>query len=165
MRVPRHARAAARRAASPAVVPAVVPAAASTTRVASRRAAPVALRMCAVLVALPLTTASAAGDPTRGEAIVRDRAVGLCLLCHSGPFPDERLQGNLAPSLAGAGSRWTREQLRARIEDSRRFVPDSIMPAYARRDGFVRPGKAYEGKPILDDAQIDDVVAFLATLR
>ncbi len=109
--------------------------------------------------------ASAAGDARRGEAIVRDRAVGMCLLCHSGPFPDERFQGNLAPSLAGAGSRWTPEQLRARIEDSRRFSAGSIMPAYARRDGFVRPGKAYEGRPILDAAQIDDVVAFLETLR
>ena len=45
------------------------------------------------------------GDPVRGRAIVADRRVGLCLLCHSGPFPEEAFQGNLAPSLAGAGAR------------------------------------------------------------
>ena len=105
------------------------------------------------------------GDAKRGEAIVRDRTTGLCLLCHSGPFPDERFQGNLAPPLDGAGARWSPDELRARIEDSRRFNPQTIMPAYARTAGFTRVGGAWENKPILDAGQIEDVVAFLATLR
>ena len=105
------------------------------------------------------------GDAARGEAIVRDRAVGLCLLCHSGPFPDERFQGNLAPALDGVGARLTPAQLRARIEDSRRLNPESIMPAYARRTGYTRVMRGYEGQPILQPSQIDDVVAFLATLK
>ncbi|MEI6548537.1 MAG: hypothetical protein WCN85_16100, partial [Burkholderiales bacterium] len=63
------------------------------------------------------------GDSARGRAIVADRTRGLCLLCHSGPFPEERQQGNLAPDLAGAGSRWSTAQLRARVVDSRRINP------------------------------------------
>ncbi len=120
--------------------------------------------VCAVVCAVS-TLSHAQGDPRRGEAIVRDRSVGMCLLCHSGPFPDERFQGNLAPPLDGAGLRHTRDDLRARIEDSRRFNPQTIMPAYARTSGFARVGSAFDGKPILDAAQIEDVVAFLATLR
>ena len=99
------------------------------------------------------------------RAIVVNRQVGLCLLCHSGPFPEERFQGNLAPSLAGAGSRWSEGQLRLRIADSGRIDPASIMPAYHRTEGLTRVAPAYRGKPVLTAGQIEDIVAFLATLR
>lgn len=105
------------------------------------------------------------GDPTRGRAIVADRGRGLCLLCHSGPFPEERSQGSLAPDLAGAGDRWTEGQLRLRIVDSRRLNPASVMPAYHRTEGLERVAPAFRGRPILDAQQVEDVVAFLATLR
>ena len=107
----------------------------------------------------------AKGDPARGRAIIASRQVGLCLLCHSGPFPDERFQGNLAPDLRGAGARWSEGQLRLRIVDSSRINPASIMPAYHRTEGLVRVGPAWRGKPILTAEQIEDVVAFLMTLR
>jgi sulfur-oxidizing protein SoxX len=106
-----------------------------------------------------------AGDPGRGRAIVADRSRGLCLLCHAGPFPEERAQGDLAPDLAGAGSRWTEGQLRRRIVDGRVLNPASIMPAYHRTEGLVRVAPALRGRPILDAQQVEDVVAFLATLR
>jgi L-cysteine S-thiosulfotransferase len=111
--------------------------------------------------------AQAQGDAARGESIVRDRSVGLCLLCHSGPFSNERFQGNLAPALDGVGSRLSAAQLRERIEDSRRVNPDSIMPAYGRGRGhdLQRVAQAFEDKPILTREQIDDVVVFLATLK
>jgi sulfur-oxidizing protein SoxX len=105
------------------------------------------------------------GDPARGRAIVADRTRGLCLLCHSGPFPEERQQGNLAPDLAGAGSRWSTAQLRARIVDSRRVNPQSIMPAYHRTEGLERVAPAFRDRPILDAQQVEDVVAYLTTLR
>ncbi len=105
------------------------------------------------------------GDATRGRAIVASRQQGLCLLCHSGPFPEERFQGQLAPDLAGAGSRWSVAQLRLRLVDSRRLNPDSIMPAYHRTQGLTRVARAWEGRPLLDAQQIEDVVAWLATLR
>jgi sulfur-oxidizing protein SoxX len=105
------------------------------------------------------------GDPARGRAIVASRQVGLCLLCHSGPFPEERFQGDLAPDLRGAGARWTEGQLRLRVVDSGRINPATIMPAYHRTQGLVRVAPAFRGKPILSAEQIEDVVAFLTTLR
>ena len=111
----------------------------------------------------PLTLA--AGDPARGRAIVANRQVGLCLLCHPGPITEERFQGNLAPDLAGAGARLDEAQLRLRIVDSRRVNPQSIMPAFHRTDGLERVAPAVRGKPILDAQQVEDVVAWLNTLR
>jgi L-cysteine S-thiosulfotransferase len=115
--------------------------------------------------AIPGSLTGTKGDPARGRAIVANRQVGLCLLCHSGPFPDERFQGNLAPDLRGAGARWSEGQLRLRIVDSSRINPASIMPAYHRTEGLVRVAPAWRGKPVLTAEQIEDVVAFLMTLR
>ena len=106
-----------------------------------------------------------AGDPQRGRAIIADRQKGLCLLCHSGPFPEEPLQGNLAPSLEGAGSRWTEGQLRLRLMDNKRVNPESIMPAYHRIEGLNRVGSAWRERPILNAAEIEDVLAFLMGLK
>jgi sulfur-oxidizing protein SoxX len=108
---------------------------------------------------------AAPGDPARGRAIVADRQKGLCLLCHTGPIPEERFQGSLAPSLAGAGSRWSRGALRRRLVDPRAFNPDTLMPSYARTEGFTRVGAAWAGRPILAGQDIEDVVAYLAALR
>ncbi len=115
--------------------------------------------------AIPAPLTDVAGDPARGRAVVLDRQVGLCLLCHTGPFPEERFQGNLAPDLRGAGQRWSEGQLRLRIVDSGRINPATIMPAYHRTEGLVRVAPAYRGKPVLSAEQIEDVVAFLMTLK
>ena len=87
---------------------------------------------------IPASLTGAKGDPARGRAIVANRQVGLCLLCHTGPFPEERFQGNLAPDLRGAGQRWSEGQLRLRVVDSGRINPATIMPAYHRTEGFSR---------------------------
>ena len=114
---------------------------------------------------IPSSLTGARGDPARGRAIVANRQLGLCLLCHSGPFPEERFQGNLAPDLRGAGARWSESQLRLRIVDSGRINPSSIMPAYHRAEGLVRVAPAWRGKTILSAEQVEDVVAFLTTLK
>ena len=114
--------------------------------------------------AIPQSLTGAPGDPARGRAIVASRQVGLCLLCHSGPFPEERLQGDLAPSLAGAGSRSTESQLRLRIVDASRLNSATIMPPYYRTDGLARVAANFRGKPVLTAEQIEDVVAYLTTL-
>jgi sulfur-oxidizing protein SoxX len=114
---------------------------------------------------IPRSLTGAKGDPVRGRAIVVNRQVGLCLLCHSGPFPEERFQGNFAPDLSGAGKRSTEAQLRLRIADSSRINPATIMPAYHRTEGLVRVAPAWRGKPVLTAEQIEDVVAFLMTLK
>lgn len=107
----------------------------------------------------------AKGDPVKGRAIVVDRQKGLCLLCHAGPFPEQRFQGNIAPSLAGAGARLSEGELRLRMVDSTRINPQSIMPSYYRIDHLSRVAPAFRDKPIMDAQEIEDVVAFLATLR
>ena len=114
-------------------------------------------------MAQPLT--ATVGDAVRGRAIVLDRRVGLCLLCHSGPFPEERAQGNLASDLAGAGSRWTAAQLRARLVDARRLNPNTIMPSYFSTEGMNQVAGRFRGKTILEAQQIEDLLAFLLTLR
>ena len=106
----------------------------------------------------------AQGDAARGRALVLARTT-TCILCHSGPFPETRFQGDLAPDLTGAGNRWTVSQLRLRMVDASRFNPDTIMPSYYRNEGLVRVGRNFADKPILSAAEIEDIVAFLATLR
>jgi L-cysteine S-thiosulfotransferase len=111
----------------------------------------------------PLT--SQPGDPQRGRAIVANRQAGLCLLCHAAPIPEERFQGNLGPDLAGSGSRWTEGQLRLRITDASALNPATIMPSYGTTEGLHRVNRAFQGKSLLDPQQIEDVVAYLRTLK
>lgn len=113
---------------------------------------------------IPASLTGSPGDAARGRALVLARTT-TCILCHSGPFPETRFQGDLAPDLTGAGNRWTVSQLRLRLVDASRFNPETIMPSYYRNDGLVRAGRNFAGKPILSAAEIEDIVAFLATLR
>ena len=114
--------------------------------------------------AIPESLTGAPGDAVRGRALVLERS-STCILCHSGPFPEEKFQGDLAPSLAGAGSRSAVGQLRLRLVEASRLNPATIMPSYYRVDGLDRVGAAWRGKPILTAEQIEDIVAYLATLR
>jgi L-cysteine S-thiosulfotransferase len=115
--------------------------------------------------AISASLTGAKGDAARGRAVVANHTVGLCLLCHSGPFPEDKFQGNIAPSLKGAGSRWTEGQLRLRIVDAGKLNADTIMPPYYRIEGLTRVAPAFRGKPVLSAEQIEDVVAYLVTLR
>jgi sulfur-oxidizing protein SoxX len=113
---------------------------------------------------IPASLTGAKGDPQRGRAIVASRQVGLCLLCHSGPFPEERFQGNLAPDLRSA-ARLTEGEIRMRLVDPARANPKTIMPAYYRTEGLTRVAPSLRGKSILTAEQIEDVVAYLVTLK
>ena len=114
--------------------------------------------------AIPVSLTGMPGDATRGRALVVERT-STCILCHSGPFPEQKFQGDLAPDLAGAGSRWSEGQLRLRLVGASGLNPATIMPSYYRVEGLVRVGPAWRGKPILSAEQIEDIVAYLATLR
>jgi sulfur-oxidizing protein SoxX len=114
--------------------------------------------------AIPQSLTGAPGDTVRGRALVLERT-STCILCHSGPFPEAKFQGDLAPSLVGTGGRWSEGQLRLRLVDASSLNPATIMPSYYRLDGLVRVGAAWRGKPILSAEQIEDMVAYLASLR
>jgi sulfur-oxidizing protein SoxX len=115
--------------------------------------------------AIPASLTGAPGDAERGMKIVTNRQVGLCLLCHAGPYPQERFQGTMAPDLTGAGARWNEGQLRLRMVDAARINPETIMPPYYRMDGLTRVAPGFRGKTILSAEQIEDVVAYLMTLK
>ena len=108
---------------------------------------------------------SEVGNPMRGRAIVANRQTGLCLLCHSGPFPEERFQGNLAPELKASVARLSAPQLRARIVNAAYFNPQTIMPAYYQTSHLNRVAPKFVGQTILNGQEIEDVVAFLMTLN
>lgn len=115
--------------------------------------------------AIPEPLTATPGDPERGRRIVLDREVGNCLICHKVPEPAERFQGELGPDLAGVGRRLTAAQLRLRIVDQSRLNPATLMPPYYRIDRLARVAEHYRGRPVLTAQQVEDVVAYLQTLR
>ena len=114
--------------------------------------------------AIPEPLTDARGDVARGRALVVERS-STCILCHSGPFPEQKFQGDLAPDLSGSGSRWSEGQLRLRLVDASRLNAATTMPSYYRVDGLNRVGTPWRGKPILSAGQIEDIVAYLGSLR
>lgn len=107
------------------------------------------------------------GDPARGRALVAQRHTSLCLLCHTAPIAEVREQGNLAGPLAGAGARWSAAQLRLRLVDARRLNPATTMPAFHRPVSApeARVAAPWAGQPVLSAQQVEDIVAWLQTLK
>ena len=118
---------------------------------------------------LLLTCASTAAQndasAARGAALVANRTVSLCVLCHAVPGVPVTQSGTIGPNLAGAGARWSAEQLREHLVAPERFNPYTVMPSVSRSDGFVRLAPARRGQAVLSDVQINDVVAYLVTLK
>ena len=115
--------------------------------------------------AIPASLTGSQGDAARGRMIVANHNTGLCLLCHSGPFPQDKFQGTMAPDLAGAGARWSEGQLRLRIVDASKFNAATIMPPFYRVDHLTRVAPAFRDKPVLTAVEVEDVVAYLMTLK
>ncbi|MFZ3323982.1 MAG: sulfur oxidation c-type cytochrome SoxX [Usitatibacter sp.] len=102
-------------------------------------------------------------DASRGREVFVSREGGHCVLCHEAPGVDTF--GNVGPSLAGVGSRLTVGQLRLRVADITKVDPGAVMPTFNRTEGMTRVASQYQGKPALTGQQVEDVVAWLATLR
>jgi L-cysteine S-thiosulfotransferase len=115
--------------------------------------------------AIPKPLGGQKGDFGRGQEIVLDRRVGNCLICHRLPIKDEPFQGEIGPSLIGIGSRLNEGQIRLRLVDESRINPNTLMPPYYRVAGLNRVAPEYEGAPALDAHQIEDVVAYLSSLK
>ena len=113
--------------------------------------------------AIPGPLTAEPGDAARGRSIAVTRDQGGCTLCHA--VPGEKISGDVAPTLAGVGAKLSVGQLRLRVADSTRVNPDTPMPAYYRTEGLAQVAAAYRGKTILSAQQVEDVVAWLATLK
>lgn len=111
----------------------------------------------------PLT--STTGNPTRGEQIVLDRERGDCVVCHLMPLPNPQFHGTIGPSLVGVGARYPSGALRLRVVDPKMMNPQSVMPAYHKISGLHAVSRRLRGKPILNAQEVEDVVAYLLTLK
>ncbi|SEG05562.1 sulfur oxidation c-type cytochrome SoxX [Jhaorihella thermophila] len=114
------------------------------------------------------------GDPVEGASIAGSKKKGNCVACHQvSALPDVPFQGDVGPSLDGVGNRWDAAQLRGILVDAKKTFPDTVMPSFHKIGGFIRPGNGFTGKaakegelkPLLGAQQIEDVIAFLATLK
>ncbi|MGE0858599.1 MAG: sulfur oxidation c-type cytochrome SoxX [Gammaproteobacteria bacterium] len=114
--------------------------------------------------AIPTPLTSTPGDPARGRAVILERELGNCLACHAIPL-DAEFPGSVGPPLAGIGARLSPAQLRLRVVDSKVLNPASVMPAYFRSSGLHRVQAEYVGQTILTAQQVEDVVAYLSTLK
>jgi L-cysteine S-thiosulfotransferase len=121
-----------------------------------------------VACALPwLCVAGYGAETDRARAIISNPQKGNCIICHFIPLAGvpSNAFGNLGPSLAGVGSRLTRAQIKSRIADPRVLLPETVMPAYGSTKGLYRVASAYRSRPILTDAEIETLVAYLCTLK
>jgi sulfur-oxidizing protein SoxX len=114
---------------------------------------------------IPASLTGRPGDSAKGLRLIMDRHRSLCVLCHMGPFPEPHLQGNLAPDLSGIGARLSEAQIRLRVVDAKALNPASLMPSYLRVDDNPGTAPAWRGKTVLDPAEIEDIVAYLVTLK
>jgi L-cysteine S-thiosulfotransferase len=114
---------------------------------------------------IPVPLSSAQADAARGRVIVLDRANGNCLICHQVPEPGETFQGDLGPDLKGIGGRLTQGQMRLRLADQSRLNAATLMPPFYRTENLVRVAKRFEGSPVLKAQEIEDVIAYLVTLK
>lgn len=105
------------------------------------------------------------GDAARGRALVVERAAANCVLCHAIPDPELRFAGDIGPSLAGVGARLTPAQLRLRVVDMQSLAPRTPMPSYHRTAGLADVAPAWRGRPLLAAGEVEDIVAYLSTLR
>jgi sulfur-oxidizing protein SoxX len=115
----------------------------------------------------------APGDAANGRLIVGDKGAGNCVACHQvTDLSDVPFQGDIGPMLDGAGDRWSEAELRGIVSNAKIMFADSMMPSFYKTEGFIRPGNEYSGEapdetfgPLLTAQQIEDVVAYLATLK
>ncbi|WP_315705719.1 MULTISPECIES: sulfur oxidation c-type cytochrome SoxX [unclassified Bradyrhizobium] len=116
--------------------------------------------------ALPKSLTGTAGNADAGRKVFLTRTLGNCLACHQvSSLKSEEFHGELGPSLDGVAGRYTEAQLRLIVADPKRVFDDTVMPAFYRNEGLSRVRPEFVGKPILTAAQVEDVVAFLETLK
>ena len=116
-------------------------------------------------LSMPAPLTDTPGNPSRGRVIVSNAANASCLICHAMPIPEEPDHGTLGPPLDGVADRLSEGEIRQRLVDPRRLNPDTLMPAYYSTEGLHGVDTPYRGRTIYTAQEIEDVVAYLMTLR
>ena len=114
---------------------------------------------------IPKSLTGKPGDPKKGRATAINRKKGNCLGCHKMPIPEQQFHGLIGPDLAGVAGRMSEGEIRARIVDPKLVNPETIMPAFYKSKGFTRVLKKFEGKTVISAADVEDIVAYLRTLK
>lgn len=116
-------------------------------------------------ISIPNSLSGKPGDVANGKKIFVHRKKGNCLTCHTAPIPEEEFHGNVAPDLAGVGSRMSVGEIRLRVVNPKIVNPDTMMMAFYRTHGLRQVNENFAGKPMLNEQEIEDVVAYLASLK
>lgn len=116
-------------------------------------------------ISIPASLTGKPGDPVEGRKVVINRKLGNCLACHRLPIPEQSFHGQTGPDLAGVADRYSEGELRLRVVNPKIINPDTMMPAFYRTEGLTRVMKKFQGKPILTAEQVEDVIAYLKTLK
>lgn len=114
---------------------------------------------------IPKSLTGKSGDAKKGRDVVIHRQKGNCLACHTLPIPEQQFHGEVGPDLNGVASRLSEGEIRLRVVNPKFANPDTIMPAFYRTEGLNRVWKKFEGKPMLTAEEVEDVVAYLKTLK
>ncbi len=114
---------------------------------------------------IPQSLTGKPGDPVKGRKIAINRKKGNCLACHQMPIPEQPFHGEISPDLSGVAERYTAAEIRMRIVDPKVLNEDTIMPSFYRNNGFHRVLKKFQGKTMLSAQEVEDVLAYLMTLK
>ena len=114
---------------------------------------------------IPKSLTGKPGDPTNGRKLAIHRKKGNCLACHHMPIPEQQFHGDIGPDLAGVASRYSEGELRLRLVDPKVVNEDTIMPAFYKDSGFTATLKSFKGKTIISAQDVEDIIAYLMTLK
>ncbi len=107
-----------------------------------------------------------AGDAANGRKLFANRKLGNCLACHqNNDYLEQAFHGEVGPPLTGVADRWEEAELRGIVSNPKNTFEGTIMPAFYRTSGFFRNMEKFEGKSILTAQDVEDVVAYLLTLK
>lgn len=114
---------------------------------------------------IPKSLTGKPGDAVAGKKTFIDRKRGNCLACHTAPIPEQQFHGMIGPAMEGVAERMTEAEMRLRLVDSKQVNPDTSMPAFHRIAGLNRVPKKFADKPILTAQEVEDVLAYIKTLK
>ena len=98
------------------------------------------------------------GTQEHGRDVFIGVEKGGCVSCHQLSTLSRAIgQGSIGPALDGTGSKYNEAQLRQVLLQPKAYFPETIMPSY------YRAGEA--GESVLTASEIEDLVAYLGTLK